>query len=405
MLSNSTSLDLLLYMGVSSVVWIAILFFIRFFVFQKSVCVPVFRITPDRREVRENMETCEWLQVIVQKYFASNIAGTQPSELKASVSEVINRFMHLSGGKFELHTINIGDTPPQLCGIECRREGSGKTVILADIFYHGAFSSLFSVEYPVQLPLLGTSMFPIKVGIESVDIQLRIKLVWDHREHTLGPSHRDSDCSKPLRFPSNKTSIDISLANIPDVAIKLRTEIGARHVITDSQVITSILAGIARRRLQSHVIYPNCTTVKFKIPDVVAPPTGVNSPREEDLPPRSLSPVGVLSESSDEPIHSRNGSNDMLEATLTGNDVSSLDGWANGKEVSVPPVHLSVLRDHADGLSRVSLLTKNAINSSTPNDKSQLGGSAVVVAEVVRRLASDSQHDSGLNKDIPLPPS
>ena len=241
MLTSAASIELLFYLGVSSVAWVVILLFVRFFVFQKSTDVPVFRITPDRREARGEMESCDWLQVIVRKYFEANVVGIQSSELGGLITEATNRFMHLSGGKFELHDINIGTTPPQLCGIECRTE-SNKTVLLVDVFYQGSFSSSFSLEYPVQLPLLGTSMFPIKVGIDRADVQLRIKVEWDHNEQTLGPTASMSDPSKSLRFPSSKSSVKISLANVPDVSVRLRTEIGARHVICDSQVITSILA-------------------------------------------------------------------------------------------------------------------------------------------------------------------
>ena len=132
------------------------------------------------------------------------------------------------------------------------------------------------------------------------------------------------------------------------------------------------------------------------MPDIVAPPTGTgtHSPRDE-MPPRSISPVGVESEGSSADIgglhNSRHGSNDLLEATLSVHELSSLDGWA-GKETSVPPVHLSVLRDHADGLSRVSLLNNSKF--STPNDASQLGGAATSAVNIIRTLMDDTSIDT-----------
>ena len=192
--------------------WVVVLAAVRVLVLGKSSKVPVFRITPDRREAREHMVTCEWLQTVITKMFDMAVGDIPAEQLRETICEHVNTFMHLGGGKFELFSLNLGSSPPQVCGVEARREGADRIVLIADLFYEGDFTASFGLEHPVQLPLLGTSMFPMRGDVESVSVQLRLRVVWDTSEHRQHPSEpRKTKCLHPP--PASKSVFEISLAN------------------------------------------------------------------------------------------------------------------------------------------------------------------------------------------------
>eukprot|EP01063_Lacrimia_lanifica_P019122 TRINITY_DN2617_c2_g1_i2.p1 TRINITY_DN2617_c2_g1~~TRINITY_DN2617_c2_g1_i2.p1 ORF type:complete len:333 (+),score=104.45 TRINITY_DN2617_c2_g1_i2:109-1107(+) len=238
------------YLTACCLLWVAVIVLLRVVVFRKSARIPVFRITPDRRDVIEDMESTEWMQAVVNKAFHALKADADPDELMQAITHAVNKVLHLSGGKFELHSLDIGDAPPQLCGVEARRAGGGdhRHEYLLDLFYQGGLSACFGVEHPVDLPLLGTSMFPVKVFIQSLELQLRLKVIWDAAAHHAPPpppGEQAKPAAKPSQLhpdPARKSTLEISLANIPDISMRMSTELGARHVIADSQFLTSLLA-------------------------------------------------------------------------------------------------------------------------------------------------------------------
>ncbi|KAJ9457342.1 hypothetical protein DIPPA_15520 [Diplonema papillatum] len=265
--------ELVVYCVLCGAAWVVVIVCVRVSVFKKSSRVPVLRITPDRREAAGDRESCDWLQVIVNKLYEVTVAHVSKADVLEAIAFKVNQTMNASGGKFELHEVELGDKPPQLCSVSCKPDdGENRWAFESDLFYNGSFKISFSIEYPVQLPLFGTSMFPMRVEVRSIDIQTRVRVVWDSADHfSCAPT--PPDALKTILFPNPNTQsiLEVSLTNIPDVSIKMSTQIGARHKITDSQVITSWLAIVAKKWLVRNFVHPNSKTYRFKLPPVVLP--------------------------------------------------------------------------------------------------------------------------------------
>eukprot|EP01064_Diplonema_japonicum_P018063 TRINITY_DN2672_c2_g1_i1.p1 TRINITY_DN2672_c2_g1~~TRINITY_DN2672_c2_g1_i1.p1 ORF type:complete len:388 (+),score=69.34 TRINITY_DN2672_c2_g1_i1:28-1164(+) len=345
--------QLAFYFLLSGLAWVVVIVVLRFVVFAKSKQIPVFRITPDRRGVRD-MKTCNWLQLLIDRGYGFLLRDLGEDEVKRWLQERVNRVMHLSGGKFEMIELKLGGTAPQLCGVECSYEGPNRVAFYADAFYQGGFSATFAIEHPVQLPLLGTSMFPMQVGVASIDVQTRLKIVWDASNHATEVPGR----SALFPNPATRSILEVSLANVPDVSVKMKSEIGARHKIIDSQVITSLLATLAKKWLASHVIWPNKVTQKFKLPPLVVPVENLPQQRAET----------THEEEREE------GSETDTEGSASTDIVRELtSGWSREHE-KTPPDELNVLRDQALGLARVSLMSLQAV--TPPPEEEQAGSDA-----------------------------